>query len=315
MAVVNSNDSLDTPILIIIFNRQDCAKQIFESIKSVRPRQLFIAADGPREDGEKILCDATRDIFKRIDWSCELKTLYQDQNIGCRKSVTGAISWFFSFVEHGIILEDDCLPHPDFYFFAEKMLLKYSSHPDIMHIAGGNYQFHRMRGNASYYFSRIAHTWGWATWKRCWEKFDVSMDDFPKFLRTNQKQSFFPDLKSEKYWLYFFNRVYREQKGWDYQWVYHVMKNFGICITPNVNLISNIGFQSTATSTHFIHPFLSNMMTYPVGHLTHPAKIEFNLEADSYVITYPFGHASLAKVPKILHIWWDIFIHKFSRRR
>lgn len=31
---------------------------------------------------------------------------------GCRLGVSRAITWFFEQVEEGIILEDNCVPHP-----------------------------------------------------------------------------------------------------------------------------------------------------------------------------------------------------------
>jgi hypothetical protein len=137
-------------------------------LAAIKPRQLFVAADGPRPeiDGEYDKCDKVRSIVDSINWECEIKTLFRESNLGCRKAVSNAISWFFQSVEEGIILEDDCLPSPSFFFtFCAEMLQRYRHDEKIMMISGNNFQNGIRRGNASYYFSQIPNIWGWATWK------------------------------------------------------------------------------------------------------------------------------------------------------
>ena len=160
----------ETPILFITFNRPDTTKRVFEAIKKIKPKKLFISADGPRENkvGEKQKCLTVRSIFDNIDWDCEVKTLFQEKNLGCKIAATTAVTWFFQSVEEGIIIEDDCLPNKSFFLFCQKMLATYRKHEAIMHISGTNFQFGNKRGEASYYFSRCIHMWGWATWRRAW---------------------------------------------------------------------------------------------------------------------------------------------------
>src|SRR4051812_35098447 len=133
---------MNTPILFLIFNRPDVTQSVFNAIREARPKQLFVAADGPRKGNktDDAKCREARSIIK-VDWPCELKTLYREENLGCRRAVSSGISWFFSLVEEGIVLEDDCLPHPDFFPYCEELLARYRDNPRIMHISGGNYQF------------------------------------------------------------------------------------------------------------------------------------------------------------------------------
>jgi hypothetical protein len=282
--------SLETPVLFLIFNRPDTTQRVFQAIREAKPKQLFIAADGPRENvpSDKENALLTRAITDSVDWPCEVKTLYRSQNLGCRSAVSSGISWFFSEVEEGIVLEDDCLSHPDFFYFAQEMLIRYRNSPQVMHISGGNFQFGQTRGDASYYFSRIAHIWGWASWRRAWNTYDVDMKDYPEFLIQNRKHSFFADRKAERYWLFHFNRMYKKAGTWDYQWSYAIMKNHGYCIIPNVNLISNIGFGESATHAHKKSDPVANMEVFPIKTIVHPDKIEYNEEADRYTLEVAF---------------------------
>jgi hypothetical protein len=290
------DQGFNTPILFLIFNRPETTQKVFDAIRSVKPKHLFVAADGPRVEkvNDQQNCNAARSIIK-VDWNCELKKLFRTENLGCRVAVSSAIDWFFENVEEGIILEDDCLPHPDFFPFAESTLSSHRENPKVMHISGGNFQFGQKRGEASYYFSRISHIWGWATWRRAWEQYDVNMNDFPSFLKKNRKKSIFINKEVEKYWLFHFKRMYNKANTWDYQWTYAVMKKNGYCIIPNVNMISNIGFGANATHATDTQNKLANMDTLPLKSIIHPQTMIFMDEADTYTITEVFPIPSLAK--------------------
>lgn len=298
---------MDSPVLFIIFNRPNLTTQVFEQIRAARPRYLFVAADGPRQQvkADKENCEATRDIVNHVDWDCTVKTLFRDSNLGCRVAVSSAIDWFFQHVEEGIILEDDCLPHPDFFSYCQSLLSKYRHESSVMHISGDNFQFGEWRGDSSYYFSRISHIWGWASWKRAWQCYDVDMKDFPDFIKSNKP--FFIDKQLEKYWLFHFKRMYKGADTWDYQWTYAIMKNQGYCIIPNVNLISNIGFGKEATHSFNRKDSLANMRTGSIGELRHPEKIQFDNEADRLTVesVFPlpsFQSRAFNKIKRVLKL-------------
>ena len=144
----------NTPILFVIFNRLDTTFKVFEKIREIKPKKLYIAADGPRKqiEGENEKCAKVRSIETLVDWDCEVKTLFQSENLSCGPAVSTAISWFFNNEEQGIILEDDCLPNTSFFHFCEEMLNYYKENETIMHIGGTNFQDGRMYGKADYYF-------------------------------------------------------------------------------------------------------------------------------------------------------------------
>ena len=125
----------NTPVLFIIFNRPDTTQQVFKAIRQVRPKYLYVAADGPRPDKirEKEKCEVAREIIKQVDWDCEVKTLFRNNNLGCKIGVSSAISWFFDNVEEGIILEDDCVSSISFLPFCSELLEYYRNDKDIHH--------------------------------------------------------------------------------------------------------------------------------------------------------------------------------------
>ncbi|MBL8015114.1 MAG: hypothetical protein JNK26_02920 [Candidatus Doudnabacteria bacterium] len=285
--------NLLTPVLFVLFNRPEPTRKVFEVIREVKPAKLYVAVDGPRADkvGEAEKVAAVRDIVKQVDWECDVQTLFRDQNLGCKVAVSEAISWFFGQEAEGIILEDDCLPEPSFFFFCEEMLRRYRDDERVMHISGDNFQAGQRRGEASYYFSKYAHIWGWATWKRVWEKYDVTVQDLPEFTRTNQIANVFSDVAEQRFWLNNFELVHQNRLDtWDFQHIFNIVRNNGLCVMPNVNLVSNIGFAPDATHTTGVDTKVANLPTQPMTMpLQHPKFVLADAAADSFTAKHIFG--------------------------
>jgi len=277
---------VQSPVLFLIFNRPDKTKQVFEAIRQAQPSKLFVAADGPRKskNGEQELCEQTREIINAIDWQCELKTLYREENLGCKLAVSSAINWFFENVEEGIILEDDCLPNQSFFHFCDTLLNHYRDDKRIMHIGGSNFQDGQIRGDGSYYFSYVYHIWGWATWRRAWEKYDIEMHGLDKFIDSGYLKSLYPERSHQQSWMQVFNLIKSNKLNtWDYQWTFACWANNGLSIIPNSNLVSNIGYDTNATHTS-TNDNLSERKKEMINKITYPTITQRDIEADKYTI-------------------------------
>jgi hypothetical protein len=298
--MLNKN-TFHIPILFLIFNRPDTTQQVFNKIKEIRPSFLFVAADGPREGkNEDKKCEAARAIIKQVDWDCDLRTSFSEKNLGCKKAVSSGINWFFKNVEKGIILEDDCLPDLSFFTFCSQMLEKYRTDDRIMHIGGTNFQDGVQRGMGSYYFSRLVHVWGWATWRRAWEKYDLFIKSFPRFIEQNYIQEIFPDKKQQQYWIRNFKSVYDGgEDTWDFQWVYSVFINNGLSVIPNRNLVTNLGFGVEATHTTLAGNPLGGRNIENLGDIIDPDFFIISRSADDYTFN---KYLSPGKINKLLQL-------------
>jgi hypothetical protein len=276
---------------------------VFNSIRKVKPGKLFVSADGARhtKPGEDFKCAETRNIINQVDWDCEVRTNFSDVNLGCKKGVSSGINWFFSNVSEGIILEDDCIPDESFFRFCESMLNKYRENERIMHIGGTNFQDGIKRNEFSYYFSRLCHVWGWATWKRAWEKYNVSIPDFTAESFSDITGMINPD---KKFLNHFYNLFLTAKENridtWDFQWVWTVWNNNGISIIPQSNLVENIGFGEEATHTKDSKSELSSIKTDAITDILHPDKIETDIIADLYTFRTKIKVSRLKKVTTLI---------------
>ncbi len=283
---------LNTAVLFLVFNRPTVTARVFQAIRNARPPRLYIAADGPRfgREGEAERCAAVRRIATDIDWPCEVKTLFRSQNLGCKRAVSEGISWFFEHEEQGIILEDDCLPNTSFFFFCEDLLNRYKSEERVWVITGDNFQRGIKRGDASYYFSRYNHVWGWASWQRAWRMADMDIKFWPEWKRSRVWKDFWSNRIARRYWEKIFDRMYRQEiDTWDYPWTASVWFHGGLTATPSVNLVTNIGFGEDSTHTSSSNSPLANLPAAEFDVLQHPNCIELNEDADDHVFEYVFN--------------------------
>ena len=222
--------------------------------------------------------------------------------MGCKEGVNHAINWFFEHEEEGIILEDDCLPHPDFFYYCSELLKYYRSDTRIWSISGSNFQEGNSRGNYSYYFSKYFLCWGWATWKRCWINNDKDLLKLKLLKDSGLMQSIFNTKKEQLYWEIKWNKLYEysEPDTWDYQWGFTCMINRGLIIIPNKNLIENIGFgKDDATHTVNGKSPTSKISNFKFNSsnllpLNHPKLILISDEADRFFKNkYLFGPSRL----------------------
>lgn len=244
-------DRLEVPVVMIVFNRFDTMCRVFEGVRKVKPLKFYIVSDAPRKqkDGEKEKVEKVRRYIEtHIDWECEKHFVLAEENMGCQRRVASGLDFVFQREEAAIILEDDCVPHTDFFRFCEAMLSHYKDDERIMQISGCNLvPEHKI--NESYLFSVFCSIWGWATWRRAWEKFDFSMKEYPEFKKKKIIYQLFPEsaaqiIEGEM------DRVYDgRMNSWAYRWLLARMVNSGLGITPAVNLIDNIGV-GRADATH-----------------------------------------------------------------
>ena len=243
----------NTPILFLIFKRPDVTTQVLAAIREAQPAKLYIAADGARLDkaGEAEKVAHTRElVLNGIDWPCEVKTLLRETNLGCRMAVSSAIDWFFEHEEEGIILEDDCLPDQSFFQFCAELLEYYRYDTRIMAISGDNFQQGQQRGKYSYYFSQRPYCWGWATWRRAWRMYHVSIEYFEEIIAEPTYLEFTHDALFNKFHYANIVKAYnKEIDTWDYLWAFATAVNRGLAILPQKNLVKNIGFGVEGTHT------------------------------------------------------------------
>ena len=283
--------AFQTPILLITFNRPEHTRRVLTEILKQEPQSLYVCQDGAREGNEndRIKCQEVRDVINELTSAYavahpnfSLFTLYSSLNLGCGPGPQAGITWFFENVEQGIIMEDDCLPHPDFFGYCEELLERYKDNPQVQFINSTLYH-NRWKCKGSYGFSHYMVTGAWAAWRSTWQGFDLDLHDinawaFRKHVIKLTKN------RAEANWWYFKVKEIQKDKSkksyWDYQMQIHLFRNNALTIHPAVNLISNIGFDSEGTHTTW-NDGRGDKPVFPILPLTHPQNLGVDLVMDA----------------------------------
>lgn len=291
---------MDTPVLLIVFNRPAQTRAAIERLKRIGARRLYIAADGPRAghptDAER--CAEVRSIISALDRGPEVKYLLRDANLGCKRAVGEALGWLFDQEDRGIILEDDIDPDPSFFPFCDELLERYKDDERIGIISGCNFTSGEVRPDASYFFLRNLHMWGWATWRRVWRLVDLDMSDWNDRRSADFIRRLYgaPWATQQAWERHFDNAVNRRRTDvWDYQVCYALWRRGMLGIAPAVNLIDNDGFGADATHPSAAKPrCLLDSPRQSIGFpLQHPAAVTLHpradriLDRDAFGIAYP----------------------------
>lgn len=297
-----------TPLLLIGFNRPELLTRVIDRLRDVEPRQVFLAVDGPREsvhaDHDRV--QRTRECVDLLDWDCEVQTLFREENLGCGRAVSGAIDWFFSKVEAGVILEDDIIPDLSFFPYASELLRRFRDDQRVFAISGSSYLPPAVAPqNHSYRFSMFPNIWGWATWRDRWAQYEFGIGHWRKDISTRRLWQ----LTNHSPWAFAFWSTHFDLMArhridtWDLQLVATAMRTGGLTVTPNTNLIENIGWGADSTHTqtvpHHVQP--SGSIALPLIH----APVNWDASSDAWTNTHAYDASPSGALRKMKRMTGD----------
>lgn len=315
---------LNVPILLITFNRPDHTRRVLERILEAKPQELYVFQDGAREGNanDAAKCPEVRQVIDTL-WNNylsfavaenekqqpHLHRYYSDKNLGCGPGPATAISWFFEHVEMGIIIEDDAIPHLDFFPYCEELLEKYKNDYSVRAI-GSMHLDSRTYGDGSYYFSMMNRTLcAWATWARAWHNFDMYHRAISRAELNQILKGYKCPLRMREYWCERLAEIQKDalhHTSWDQQFWISIWLHHGKGIMPNVNLCTNIGFDNEGTHTTNPQSSGANRETFPILPLIHPSISSIRREADRrfqkiYFEPWNYGTEGVKRLPARLN--------------
>lgn len=279
---------MDVAVLFLTYRRYDTALKVFESIRAAKPRRLYFASNAPCPQNystEEREVERVRLLVNRVDWPCELVTLFRKEHLSVIESIPSSIDWFFEHENEGIILEDDCLPSASFFQFCKTLLdfHRYDNH--VCMISGNNFlEGKNFDSPTKYYYSKYCHIWGWATWKRAWIRYKKNHEQIRNQKALSSIKIPFKGVGAKLYWTRILRLVEKGKlKTWDHIWTFTCWIDGGISCMPNRNLVSNIGFGQGATFTFNKSDKSSALQSHEIhGSISKNMDFRVNIEADQF---------------------------------
>ncbi len=291
-----------TPVALLIFNRPECTRIVFERVAAAKPKKLLVVADGPRSQEEERKCLAARAITDQVTWDCEVLRNYSDVNLGCGRRVASGLDWVFEKCAEAIILEDDCVPDPCFFPYCDELLQRYRGEPKVMSVCGTGGDLFGIQSTNTYEFSRYSFVWGWGTWRRAWQTYDFRMARWRELRNSRWLEDLLQSEEAAAYWRYTFDRsAAGEIDTWDYMWLFNCWLQRGLAAVPSVNLVSNIGFGPEASHTKDMSGRFARMPVSQLPHgLKHPLQVTCDLERDAAIFKAVYKPAGSHNRPGVL---------------
>jgi hypothetical protein len=177
------------------------------------------------------------------------------------------------------------VPHPTFFRFCDELLERYQDDERVMMISGNNFMGGRRLSSDSYLFSHYAGIWGWATWRRAWQHYDVELSQWPALRETRFLHDVLDSEKEVEFWHGYFDRIVSDEtQTWDHQWQFACWAQHGLSIMPGINLCQNIGFGPGAQHNKEANPKLAEVPLHEIEFpLRHPATMVRSREYDDFV--------------------------------
>ncbi len=259
---------MQSPVIYILFNRPEVTRRTFAALREQRPPRLHLIADGPRPDrpDEVERCRATRAVVDELlDWDCEVTRDYADTNLGCGRRLSTGLTTAFALLGEAIVLEDDILPHPDFFAFCDTMLALHRHDPHIHAISGFQPLGRYGPAQGAVVPSTFSWIWGWATWQRAWQDYRFDLNDLWTNPDTREaiRDYVGNEFNFQEHARHFDTLVYGLVDTWDFQWNFTLLARRRVTLVSAVNLVTNLGFDRDATHTLQAEAYLDSLGVFP----------------------------------------------------
>jgi hypothetical protein len=245
------------PIVLFVYNRPRHTEQCLESLsrcEGADESELFIYCDGSKHPKDASAIETVRRLVKSQNWCGKVYIIEREENMGLANSIIAGVTEVMNRFGRVIVLEDDLVLSPQFLNYMNDALEIYKDEEKVMHISG--YMFPVKEELPETFFYRATSCWGWATWKRAWDKLEHDVNILLAELRKdiNKRKKFNIEGLTK-----FYELIEAKAKGkidsWAALWYPTVFLNGGLCLHPGRSLVNNIGHDSSGVHCSNVEAF------------------------------------------------------------
>jgi hypothetical protein len=200
-----------------------------------------------------------REIAATFNADNQYRNRLLESNLGCGLAMRSAIDWFFEHVDAGIIIEDDIDFDGSFLQTMDYLLSELQDDARVGSVTGLNPISKFLPANVNesnnlFIGHRFFSSWGWATWKNRWQKYEFDLTGWQsKISRFTLWKRF--GILGTRFLANKFNAVSAGKiDTWDYQFLAMQIRYDLKCVAPIKNQIGNLGFRADATHTKSNQP-------------------------------------------------------------
>lgn len=253
------------PIALFVYNRPEHTKRTIDSLSNndyAEQSELFVFCDGPKPNTNMDKIREVRSIVKQATGFKKVIVYEKENNVGLAKSIISGVTELVT--KHGkiIVLEDDMITSKYFLTYLNHGLEYYENLNQVVSIHA--YRLPFTAKTPETYFLRGADCWGWATWKRGWDLFEV---DGQKLLDKliSEKLIYQFDLQgSYPYTQMLKDQIAGKNDSWAIRWYASTFLQNKLTLYPARSLVFNIGLDASGTHCEVTNEYDVDLSSIPI---------------------------------------------------
>ncbi|MFC5284579.1 glycosyltransferase [Pedobacter alpinus] len=274
------------PIALFVYNRPEHTRRTLKFLKAnllADESRLYIFADAAKTENEEENVAEVADLINQVDGFKSVKIIKQKSNLGLAKSIINGVTQLTESYGKVIVFEDDLISSPYTLQYFNEALSLYQNQDKLMHISAYMYPLVGTDNLPDTFFYRAVHSWGWATWKTAWDKFNPDIDDLIAQFDAKKKNEFSIEGKMN-FWKQMLEFKNGKNNSWAIRWYASVFLNGGLSLNPTKSLINNIGHDGTGVHSNI--EFMYNVKIHQQAIKNFPQEIVENKTAYALVKNY-----------------------------
>jgi hypothetical protein len=269
------------PVALFIFNRADHLRRTIESLKQCdefRESRVIVFGDGPRNSDENPAVEHTRSLARAM-LGPDAEYHFRDSNAGLSRSVIDGVTDAVTRFGRVIVVEDDLEVSRNFLHFLNAALSRYDQNQEVFQVSGHMFDAPKIAERGAAVFLPFTTTWGWATWRRAWDRFDPTAQGWERLYVDEDLRRRFNLRGCYDYSTMLERQMAGLRDSWGVRWYWSVFRNGGAACFPPFPLVRNIGFDGSGTHGRgVLRRFKIRRAAPPGGAIEFPADVAISEE-------------------------------------
>ena len=251
------------PIVLFVYNRPEHTKQTLSALQKndlASESELFIYSDAPKSEEIKKSVIEVRELIKKTKGFKKVTVIEREKNWGLAASIIDGVTTLVNQYGKIIVLEDDLVTSPYFLRYMNDGLNIYQNENKVASIHGYVYP---IEGLPDSFFIKGADCWGWATWKRAWDKFEPNGQKLLDELKVKGLEKEADFNNSYGYSQMLKDQIKGENDSWAVRWYMSAFLKNMLTLYPGQSYVKNIGNDDSGThcgTTDMFSVELSNII-------------------------------------------------------
>lgn len=240
-----------SPIALFVYNRPRHTQQTLEALQKnslAEESILYVFSDSSKLGANEETLNniqLVRNLVKSKSWCKEVVLIEKKENMGLANSIITGVTDVVG--KHGsvIVLEDDIVTSPGFLQYMNDALNMYENDDRVGCIHAWNYALDTSKQKESTFFLKGADCWGWATWKRSWDLFELDGQKLLNEIQDKKLEYSFNRNGTQPFIQMLEDQIAGKNDSWAIRWHASLFLNNKFCLWPTKSIVTNIGLDGS----------------------------------------------------------------------